>query len=121
MLATLQQLGVMPSVSRPACSNDNPFSESLFETMKYRPIYIHKPFDSLLNFVTSAQRHAGQDVALLSKRVGIYEAAKAKNPRCWSCTTRNWQPVAIVHLKPDKSTPKTVKTQEEIPQIKKAA
>jgi transposase InsO family protein len=30
MLATLQRLGVVPSFSRPAVSNDNPFSESLW-------------------------------------------------------------------------------------------
>ncbi len=44
MLATLQQLGVMPSLSRPAVSNDNPYSESLFKTLKYRPKYPLKPF-----------------------------------------------------------------------------
>ena len=36
MLSTLQGLGVMPSFSRPAVSNDNPYSESLFKTKKYR-------------------------------------------------------------------------------------
>ena len=39
MLATLQRLGVVPSFSRPGVSNDNPFSESEFRTMKYRPNY----------------------------------------------------------------------------------
>jgi transposase InsO family protein len=39
MLATLQKLGVMASLSRPAVSNDNPYSESLFKTLKYRPAY----------------------------------------------------------------------------------
>ena len=80
MLATLQKLGVIPSFSRPACSNDNPFSESLFKTLKYRPSYPRRPFESLMatrqrvgtfvhwyneehrhsaiNFVTPAQRHA---------------------------------------------------------------
>lgn len=47
MLATLQTLGVMPSFSRPAVSNDNPFSESLFKTMKYRPAYPERPFENL--------------------------------------------------------------------------
>ncbi len=42
MLATLQALGVMPSFSRPAVSNDNPYSESLFKTLKYRPRYPDK-------------------------------------------------------------------------------
>lgn len=47
MLATLQQLGVMPSLSRPSVSNDNPYSESLFKTLKYRPDYPAKPFTGL--------------------------------------------------------------------------
>jgi len=37
MLATLDKLGVTASFSRPSVSNDNPYSESLFRTMKYRP------------------------------------------------------------------------------------
>lgn len=37
MLATLQKQQVAPSFSRPSVSDDNPFSESLFKTLKYRP------------------------------------------------------------------------------------
>ncbi len=47
MLATLQRLGVMPSFSRPSVSNDNPYSESLFKTLKYHPGFPDKPFESL--------------------------------------------------------------------------
>jgi hypothetical protein len=47
------------------------------------------------------QRHAGQDAALLAKRVQVYEAAKANHPQRWSGTTRNWQPVQVVHLNPE--------------------
>ena len=123
MLATLQALGVVPSFSRPAVSNDNPYAQSLFKTLKYRPSYPSRAFESLLaarlwveafvhwyndehrhsaiRFVTPGQRHAGQDTALLSKRVDVYEAAKAKHPERWSGPTRNWQPVCIVHLNPD--------------------
>ena len=43
----LRALGVMPSFSRPAVSNDNPFSESLFKTLKYRPSYPRRPFEDL--------------------------------------------------------------------------
>ena len=39
MLATLQKLGVAPSFSRPRVSDDNPYSESLFKTVKYNPGY----------------------------------------------------------------------------------
>ncbi|MCP4671695.1 MAG: IS3 family transposase, partial [Desulfobacula sp.] len=45
MLAKLQDLGIMPSFSRPSVSNDNPFSESLFRTLKYRPEYPENPFE----------------------------------------------------------------------------
>jgi DDE family transposase len=37
MKATLERLGVIASYSRPRVSDDNPFSEALFRTCKYRP------------------------------------------------------------------------------------
>ena len=142
MLATLQKLGVIPSFSRPACSNDNPFSESLFKTLKYRPAY-PRSFESLMvarqwvgtfvhwyneehrhsaiNFVTPAQRHAGLDGALLRKRIAVYEAAKARHPERWSGATRNWKPVTIVHLNPEKNITGTVNKKEKYPELKKAA
>lgn len=123
MLATLQALGVMPSLSRPAVSNDNPYSESLFKTLKYRLDYPGRAFETLLaarqwvasfvqwynhehrhsatRFVTPHQRHDGQDSVLLARRADVYEAARAANPQRWSGATRNWQPVREVHLNPD--------------------
>jgi transposase InsO family protein len=125
MLATLQQLGVMPSFSRPSVSNDNPYSESLFKTLKYRPGYPSQAFADLaaarkwvasfvnwynndhrhsaIRFVTPAQRHAGHDQPLLRRRKVVYEAARARHPQRWSGTTRNWLPVRVVHLNPAKS------------------
>jgi len=125
MLATLQSLGVTPSFSRPAVSNDNPFSESLFRTLKYRPSYPPQAFRDLpharqwvsafthwynhehrhsaIQMVTPAQRHALLDTALLSKRTEVYEMAKKRHPERWSGTTRDWSPVTIVHLNPEKS------------------
>lgn len=47
MLATLYQLGITPSNSRPRVSNDNPYAESLFKTLKYRPDYQPKGFAML--------------------------------------------------------------------------
>lgn len=47
MLATLYQLGITPSNSRPRVSNDNPYAESLFKTLKYRPNYQPKGFESI--------------------------------------------------------------------------
>ena len=143
MLATLQALGVMPSFSRPAVSNDNPYSESLFKTMKYRPAYPQRPLESLLaarqwvgtfvhwyneehrhsaiGFVTPSQRHAGLDIALLGKRAEVYEAARARHPGRWSGATRNWQPIRIVHLNPEKIEAKNADRKEQFPELKKAA
>lgn len=47
LLATLQELGIVPSFSRPSVSNDNPYSESLFKTLKYRPEYPEKAFEDI--------------------------------------------------------------------------
>jgi putative transposase len=40
LLVTLQRLGVVTSFSRPSVSNDNPYSEALFKTCKYRPGFL---------------------------------------------------------------------------------
>lgn len=122
MLATMQKLGVVPSFSRPSVSNDNPYSEALFKTLKYTPVYPTKPFDSLddarawvktfthwyntkhrhsaLKYVTPQQRHTGQDVALLEQRKDVYEAAKRSHPERWSGNTRDWTHTDIVKLNP---------------------
>ena len=52
MLVTMQRLGIIPSFSRPSVSNDNPFSEALFKTMKYCPQYPSKPFASIEAAIT---------------------------------------------------------------------
>jgi putative transposase len=44
--ARLEELGVLRSFSRPRVSNDNPYSESLFRTVKYRPGHPNRPFAS---------------------------------------------------------------------------
>ena len=122
MLATMQRLGIMPSFSRPSVSNDNPFSESLFKTLKYVPAYPSKPFENLdearqwvsqfadwynhshrhsgLKFVTPVQRHTGEDVMILKRRKSVYEEAKNRHPERWSGKTRNWNHEPIVELNP---------------------
>jgi len=124
MLATLQQLGVVPSFSRPSVSNDNPYSESLFRTLKYRPEYPENQFENLaaardwvagfvgwyndehlhsgIKFVTPSQRHAGKDVEILAQRKRVYQVAKNKHPERWSRDIRNWDQVTEVHLNPEK-------------------
>ena len=120
MLATLQRLGVVPSFSRPRVSDDNPYSESLFKTLKYCPDYPSLPFSSLaeannwvarfvhwynnihlhsgIKFVTPASRHRGEDQKILEDRKNVYEEARNKNPNRWSRNTRNWTRVKEVFL-----------------------
>ena len=143
MLATLQTLGVMPSFSRPAVSNDNPYSESLFKTLKYRPSYPQRAFDNLtaarqwvdtfvewynhehrhsaIRFVTPAQRQAGLDTALLRQRSEIYEAARKRHPARWRGATRNWLPIRVVHLNPDQHIAEKSDQKEQPSKLKKAA
>jgi putative transposase len=47
MIATLQWLGVVPAFSRPHISDDNPYSEALFRTLKYTAAYPHTPFATI--------------------------------------------------------------------------
>ncbi len=123
LLATLQQLGVVASFSRPAVSNDNPYSESLFRTLKYTPAWPQEPFENLdaarrwvhefvswyngshrhsaLKFVTPNERHEGRDKAILARREAVYEAARKRHPERWSGATRNWKPIGQVWLNPD--------------------
>lgn len=113
MLATMRALGVVSSFSRPRVSDDNPFSEALFRTLKYVPSYPHTPFADLaaairwvatfvawyngthlhsgIGFVTPEQRHFGHDVAILTSRRAVYEAARAAHPARWSGATRTWE------------------------------
>ena len=51
-----QNLGVMPSFSRPRVSNDNAYAESLFRTAKYCPLWPEKPFDTLAEARAWVQR-----------------------------------------------------------------
>ena len=120
MLATLQRLGVVPSFSRPRVSNDSPYSEALFKTLKYCPEYPSKPFASIaeanawvnkfvfwynnihlhsgIKFVTPVSRHEMKDKEILKKRKVIYEAAKFKDPNRGSGQTRNWTNIEKVYL-----------------------
>ena len=137
MLATLQKLGVVPSFSRPRVSDDNPYSESLFRTMKYRPEYPGKPFASVDNaqqwvdgfvrwyntehlhsqigFVTPDDRHAGRHLTILKNRRQVYEDARRQNPNRWSRSIREWDDAKVVRLNPEHGC-----CQQKQPSVKKA-
>ena len=118
----LEELGVLRSFSRPRVSNDNPYSESLFRTAKYRPDYPRRPFASKddacrwvssfvdwynhrhrhsgIKFVTPHQRHNGDAVEICRQRAVIYEQARQRNPRRWSRSTRCWHQPKVVWINP---------------------
>jgi len=125
MLTMLQELGVIPSFSRPSVSDDNPYSESLFKTVKYHNSfprtgrfttildartwaeglvtwYNTKHLHSALKFVTPHQRHTGEDIIIRAKRQVVYELAKAQYPERWSGETRDWVVRKISTLNPNK-------------------
>jgi len=124
MLVTLQQLGVVPSFSWPRVSDDNPFSEALFRTLKYRPQYPPRAFESLeeaqawvdlfvtwyntvhlhsaIRFVTPDDRHYGREHAILANRHSVYQNARRLRPDRWARQTRNWDPIRAVWLNPEK-------------------
>jgi len=116
----LEEMGVLRSFSRPRVSNDNPYSESLFRTVKYRPDYPSRPFaskdeacewvatfvdwynhrhrHSAIKFVTPHQRHSGTANAICKQRDDVYEKARRANPTRWSRHTRCWSQPADVWI-----------------------
>ena len=121
MLATLERLGITPSFSRPRVSNDNPYSESLFKTLKFRPNFELDGFISLqaarewcttfvkwyntmhrhsgIKFLTPHQRHYGEWEDIVQSRISTLEAAKAAHPERWKGRSiRNWLPEPEVYL-----------------------
>jgi len=124
VLAMLNWLGVKLSYSRPRVSDDNAYAESLFRTAKYRPEFPAKGFAELgdarawalsfvrwynvehrhsgIRYVSPAQHHAGEDLAILAARHALYASARNRNPARWSGKTRNWTPVGAVTLNPER-------------------
>ena len=113
MLAKLSELKIKPSNSRPHVSNDNPFSESLFKTLKYTPAYPERGFKTIdeardwmvgftdfynnkhchsgISYVTPNQRHNFKDEMILNFRKEVVKKAKAKHPERWSGNIKKFE------------------------------
>ncbi|WP_456294472.1 IS3 family transposase [Vibrio renipiscarius] len=122
--AKMEELGITSSYSRPRVSDDNPYVESLFRTLKYVPSWPSKGFESLergrswvesfviwyntehkhsrLNYVTPSERHSGKDAEILRKRAKVLMAHREAKPERWSGKIRNCEPIGEVHLNPEK-------------------
>jgi transposase InsO family protein len=98
----LVDLGITKSHSRPHTSDDNPFSEAQFKTMKYRPDYPnrfasmddartwarrffawynHEHYHSGLNLMTPARVHYGEADAVQAQRQSVMSAAFEASPQ----------------------------------------
>lgn len=121
MLAMMQALNVTPSFSRPRVSTDNPYSESLFRTIKYRYSfpkqfsgieeatiwmkgfvywYNREHLHSGISFVTPHDRHYGKDDLILRKRRATYQKAYEKHPNRWSREPKSWDRKEFVYINP---------------------
>jgi putative transposase len=97
----LADLGVTKTHSRPRCSNDNPYSEAQFKTLKYRPEfpdhfgsiedarafcrpffrwYNHQHHHASLGLHTPADVHFGRAALLQLERARVLQAAYAAHP-----------------------------------------
>jgi putative transposase len=97
----LNELGVTKSHSRPRVSNDNPFIEAHFKTLKYRPDYPAR-FDSIkqarvwcrkffswynevhyhsgIGYLRPADLHDGNHAVIIERRQATLNAAAAAHP-----------------------------------------
>lgn len=123
-LALLKERGITFSHNRPRVSNDNPYSESLFKTLKYMGRYPGGGFGSIehcrqwlndfairyngehlhsgINYVTPKSRHEGEDVEILRRRKETLEQARAKHPERWiQGKTLNCEPAGEQWLNPE--------------------
>lgn len=118
----LEFLGVLTSYSRPRVSNDNPYSEAQFRTLKYRPGYPQDGFKSIddarewvlhfvdwfnnkhyhsgINFLTPNSRHTGESAQIMVKRKSVYESARRLNPQRFNRGIRKWEEPKAVALNP---------------------
>jgi putative transposase len=96
-----EDLGITSSLSRPRVSNDNPYSESLFKTTKYTPVYpgrfasvahAHRWFTDFFETYNTQHRHSGigylpptavhhgTATAILAQRIVTMHAAHHRHP-----------------------------------------
>ena len=118
----LEELDMLRSFSRSRVSNDNPYSESLFRTIKYRPDYPRMPFTSKekacmwvvdfvnwfnnryrhsgIKLVMPDQRHNGEAVEICEHSGRVYGQAGELHPKRWTGLTRCWRQPEVAWINP---------------------
>jgi Integrase core domain len=125
-------LGITKSHSRPHVSDDNPFSESQFKTLKYRPElpdrfgsllearalvtpllhwYNEEHYHSGIALLTPADVHHGRAAAIIEARQRVLDAAYASHPeRFVRGAPVHQQPPSEVWINPPAKAPTTTTT-----------
>jgi len=113
---------IVPSFSRPRVSDDNPYIESFFKTLKHTCGYprcfttitnAREWFANFINwynqehkhsglqYVTPMQKRTGKHISIFRKRNKILQAAKDKHPERWGCrATKKYSVVNAEVLNP---------------------
>lgn len=132
----LADLGVTKTHSRPHVSDDNPYSESQFKTLKYRPEFPER-FGSIqdargfcqrffpwyngehhhsgIAMLTPAMLHYGRAEEVIQQRQKVLQAAYARNPERFvrACPTPRLPPTAAWINPPPASPAASRETSEE--------
>ena len=105
-----EELGVLRSFSMTRVSNDNPYSEWLLSTVKYRPDYPNRPFSSkeeacqwvssFVDWYNHQPRHCGKAIGICRRRSRVYELARIANPKRWTGAPRCWRQPEVVWINP---------------------
>ena len=130
LLALFYDLGICNSYSRPRVSNDNPFIESWFKTLKYSVSYpgnfstLEKAREwfalfvsgyntthshSGMHFITPVQVRTGQYKSIVTKRNKVMMEAQQRNPQRWSNNVKQLPEEHVVHLNPSSCTRISIK------------
>lgn len=130
LLASLYDLGCKNSFSRPRVSNDNPFIESFFGTMKCSVKYPGRFKDiedariwmadfvnwyntehkhSGINYFTPQQMLSGEYRSLIKTRNNTMNIAHNRNPARWSKKVKQWNEEHVVYLNPNSETKRKLK------------
>jgi putative transposase len=58
---------------------------------------------SAIRYVTPQQRHHGRERVVLASRHELYQRVRRAYPERWSGSTRNWLPIGLVVLNPERA------------------
>ena len=119
MIKFVHDAKMIDSYSRAGVSDDNPFSESLFRTIKYfreYPDYFVSPHEgrsyfakyfsdyndefrhSGIQFLVPADRHFGEEAKILNERNRLIQDFYTENKHRYSGQSKNYKPILEVRI-----------------------